>query len=160
MMTPYMDDGECFRISVREDDKEYFIIENRQQKDWDTFLPGHGILVWHIEENQHSWDINKPNFDQNHQMVDIVEAGRILTPAGYPWDAFRERLMSATSALPTGANVKRFGFEWVEGNGGRQLLILLSDTDYKITAPALSATRMAGTSAQLEWGGNDIARSF
>jgi M6 family metalloprotease-like protein len=32
MMTPYMDDGECFRISVREDDKEYFIIENRQQK--------------------------------------------------------------------------------------------------------------------------------
>ena len=38
--------------------------------------------------------------------------------------------------------------------------ILLSDTDYKITAPALSATRMAGTSAQLEWGGNDIARSF
>ena len=160
MMIPYMDDGECFRISVREDDKEYFIIENRQQKDWDTFLPGHGLLVWHIEENQHSWDINKPNFDQNHQMVDIVEAGRILTPAGHPGDAFPGTLDVRNFSFTDWNNVKRFGFEWVEELEDGNCWILLSDTDYKITAPTLSATRMTGTSAQLEWGGNDIARSF
>ncbi len=29
---------------------EYFLVENRQQVNWDTYLPGCGILIWHVDE--------------------------------------------------------------------------------------------------------------
>lgn len=29
---------------------EYFLLENRQNLGFDTFLPGHGLLIWHIDE--------------------------------------------------------------------------------------------------------------
>jgi M6 family metalloprotease-like protein len=30
---------------------EYFLVENRQQIGYDLYLPSHGLLVWHIDEN-------------------------------------------------------------------------------------------------------------
>jgi immune inhibitor A len=30
--------------------EEYFILENRQNIGFDTYLPGHGLLIWHIDE--------------------------------------------------------------------------------------------------------------
>jgi M6 family metalloprotease-like protein len=30
--------------------EEYFLIENRQNLGFDTYLPGHGLLIWHIDE--------------------------------------------------------------------------------------------------------------
>ncbi len=30
---------------------EYFLLENRQQTGYDTYLPGDGLLIWHIDEN-------------------------------------------------------------------------------------------------------------
>lgn len=29
---------------------EYFLVENRQQVNWDTYLPGCGLLIWHVDE--------------------------------------------------------------------------------------------------------------
>ena len=31
--------------------KEYFLIENRQAYDYDAYLPGQGLLIWHVDEN-------------------------------------------------------------------------------------------------------------
>ncbi len=30
---------------------EYFLLENRQEIGFDTLLPGHGLLIWHIDES-------------------------------------------------------------------------------------------------------------
>lgn len=67
---------------------EFFLIENRQQDGWDTYIPGHGMLLWHIDFNQSIWDQNIVNNNSRHQYVDIVEAsgrtgGSTLTLAGY-----------------------------------------------------------------------------
>ena len=35
---------------------EYFLIENRQQTLFDTYLPGNGLLIWHINENKSNND--------------------------------------------------------------------------------------------------------
>ncbi len=40
---------------------EYFFVENRQQQDWDAMLPGHGMLVWHVNYTQKVWDDNSVN---------------------------------------------------------------------------------------------------
>lgn len=37
-------------------DQEYFIMENRQQKGWDAFIPGHGMLLWHIDYDAKAWE--------------------------------------------------------------------------------------------------------
>lgn len=62
-----------YRINT-ERENEYFILENRQQQGWDSYLPGHGMLVWHIDYNPNIWDRNVVNRDPSHQYVDIVEA--------------------------------------------------------------------------------------
>ena len=38
---------------------EYFLIENRRRTGYDTYLPGEGLLIWHIDEgtasNTNEW---------------------------------------------------------------------------------------------------------
>jgi immune inhibitor A len=48
--------------------KEYFLIENRQKKGFDASLPGHGLLIWHVDETVAA------NTDENHYRVALVQA--------------------------------------------------------------------------------------
>ena len=159
-MTPYMDSGQCYRLTVKPDDKEYFLIENRQQKDWDEYLPGHGILVWHIEEDQVVWDINRPNADQNHQRVDIVEAAGILTSTGHSSDAFPGTSNVRQYNFMDWANNKHFGFEWVEEDEEGNCRFLLSNSGYVLPDPKLECSDVMGTSATLSWGECDMANNY
>lgn len=55
-------------------DNEYFILENRQQRGWDIDIPGHGMLIWHIDYDEELWSTNRVNIDPDHQHIDIEEA--------------------------------------------------------------------------------------
>ena len=57
-----------------EKDTEFFLIENRQQTGWDTYIPGHGMLVWHVDYDDYIWTRNTVNNTPSHQYVDIEEA--------------------------------------------------------------------------------------
>jgi immune inhibitor A len=48
--------------------QEYFLLENRQKTGYDSELPGAGLLVWHVDEQQDS------NSDETHYMVGLVQA--------------------------------------------------------------------------------------
>ncbi|OJX91321.1 MAG: hypothetical protein BGP01_12990 [Paludibacter sp. 47-17] len=41
--------------------KEFFVVEYRRKTGWDTYLPGEGMLIWHIDYDANSWDQNGPN---------------------------------------------------------------------------------------------------
>ncbi len=56
--------------------KEFYLLENRQATGWDRYIPGHGLLVWHIDFDYSSGGTNS---DADHQNTDIVEANG--TPA-------------------------------------------------------------------------------
>ncbi|MDE6497099.1 MAG: M6 family metalloprotease domain-containing protein [Muribaculaceae bacterium] len=55
-------------------DDEFFLLENRQQRSWDTYIPGHGMLIWHVDYNASVWTSNTVNNSGYHQYVDIEEA--------------------------------------------------------------------------------------
>jgi len=56
---------------------EFYLLENRQQTGWDTYLPGHGMLISHIRYNPVTWANNTVNNDANAMGFDIVEADGI-----------------------------------------------------------------------------------
>ncbi len=57
-----------------DNENEFFILENRQKYDWDTYLPGSGMLIWHIDYDKKVWAENTANNNPNHQHIDLVEA--------------------------------------------------------------------------------------
>lgn len=62
---------------------EYYLFENRQQNRWDEYIPGHGMLIWHIDFSYSRWALNVVNNWANHQCIDLVEAGEISYSGGY-----------------------------------------------------------------------------
>ncbi len=156
----FMDTKQAYRINVTDDDREYFLIENRQQKDWDEYLPGHGVLVWHIQEDQAAWDQNRPNSDQNHQRVDIVEAGNILTSSGSSSDPFPGTMDIRTYSFMNWSGSRQFGFEWVEEDQDGNCRFLLSDSGHLLPAPEIQLRDVMGTSACLSWDGGQMVNSY
>ncbi len=75
-------------IIKTEKEYEFFLLENRQQTSWDKYIPGHGMLVWHVDYNISVWSENRVNNPQNHQYVDIEEADNIKTEATRDGDPF------------------------------------------------------------------------
>lgn len=72
-------------------DTEFFLIENRQQTGWDKYIPGHGMLVWHIDYNSGVWSSNRVNNTPAHQYVDIEEADNTQTESSRDGDSFPGR---------------------------------------------------------------------
>lgn len=84
-LTPLHKDNTAYHVATSSP-KEFFLIENRQNEGWDTYLPGHGMLIWHVDFVQSVWDSNEVNVNSSHQYVDLIEANnakRYTTSSGY-----------------------------------------------------------------------------
>jgi M6 family metalloprotease-like protein len=44
--------NECFKVLVRPDGSEYFLLENRRKKGFDASLPAEGLLIWRVVRNR------------------------------------------------------------------------------------------------------------
>jgi M6 family metalloprotease-like protein len=59
---------------------EYYLLENRQQTGWDAALPGHGLMITHVDYDADAWELNKVNTTRNttsgndHQRCTIFHA--------------------------------------------------------------------------------------
>lgn len=54
------DPSQCFKVLVRPDGSEYFLLENRRKIGYDTNLPGQGLLVWRVVRG------GKPVLEESH----------------------------------------------------------------------------------------------
>lgn len=79
---------------------EFYFFENRQNVGNDKFLPGHGMLVWHIDFKGAVWAANTVNNLMGHQYVDLIEADNFSTSGTRAADSF-----------PGKKGVTSFGFE-------------------------------------------------
>ena len=75
VIPPLGTDNIAYRISFSKD--EWYVLENRQKNKWDSALPNHGMLIWHIDYNLQVWRNDAMNDDKTHQRVDVVEAGNL-----------------------------------------------------------------------------------
>lgn len=62
------------RLSSPTNPDEYFVLENRQQKGWDAYLPARGLMITHIDYDEKLWDDNAVNTDSTHQHIMMMAA--------------------------------------------------------------------------------------
>ena len=82
---------------------EFFLIENRQLTGWDTYLANHGMLIWHIDFVQSTFDSNSVNTTKNRQQVDILEANNmpgINYEEGYTFPGTTGKTVFSSSTKP------------------------------------------------------------
>ncbi|OGF47845.1 MAG: hypothetical protein A2231_02130 [Candidatus Firestonebacteria bacterium RIFOXYA2_FULL_40_8] len=53
--------GNCFKVPILSSSVEYFLFEYRRKAGFDSFLPGEGVLVWHIDDSVGSITTNDIN---------------------------------------------------------------------------------------------------
>ncbi|MEN6592344.1 MAG: M6 family metalloprotease domain-containing protein [Methanobacterium sp.] len=67
------DDGVIYKLEVQgTDGREYFLLENRQQKGFDRYLPGNGLLIWHVDESRCLYQA--PNSDPEHFFLTLEQS--------------------------------------------------------------------------------------
>lgn len=72
-MPPFNEGGMAYRIVNDAHPAEHYLLENRQQVGWDLMLPGHGLLVAHVDFNEAYWS-NSVNIFPNHHRYDYFHA--------------------------------------------------------------------------------------
>ncbi|MDE6497597.1 MAG: M6 family metalloprotease domain-containing protein [Muribaculaceae bacterium] len=93
-------------IIQTEKTNEFFLLENRQKTGWDSYLPGHGMLIWHIDYNSSVWTNNSVNNNKSHQYVDLVEANNNANSrttsnlAGYSWPGTKKKTSFTSTTTP------------------------------------------------------------
>ena len=85
-MRPLSDGGEAYIIYNNDHKDEYFLLENRQQVNWDEGVPGKGLLVLHVDYDKDVWYYNEVNTtlgaisENNHERCTILAAdGSFIT---------------------------------------------------------------------------------
>ncbi len=53
---------------------EYFLLENRQLTGFDTYLPGHGLIIYKVDRNVAGWNSNCSNCDTSRLGFELITA--------------------------------------------------------------------------------------
>lgn len=68
---------------------EFFMFEARENNaGWDKYLPGSGMIVWHVDYNKNKWDLNSVNTQSTHPCVRIIPADNSYGDRTTAGDAF------------------------------------------------------------------------
>lgn len=134
----------AYRIVVpNTDGREYFIFENRTDESWDTTLPAHGLLAWHIDMDDDAWMNNTVNTDPYHQHIDLVEADGTENSTSYSGDVFPGRGNVTSFDFYDWSGTNLFSFDYVE-NGDSTVNFLLARTSYKPEVPVTAVENVMG----------------
>ena len=73
-MPSFNESGVAYRIVNEAYPSEYYLLENRQQIGWDFMLPGHGLLISHVDYLKSAWSSVIVNNNPNHHRFDYIHA--------------------------------------------------------------------------------------
>lgn len=140
-------------------DEEYFIMENRQKKGWDAFIPGHGMLLWHIDYDAKAWEKNELNITGTHQRVDIVEADNKLTDNTRAGDPFPGTSNVTQCNLTSWAGGKVMSLDDIEEKDGI-INLMLGGLNLKLNTPDVKVTEVLDSSIVVGWTDVPVAKRY
>ena len=73
-LKPITDGGEFYVIYNDGNKNEYYVLENRQQKGYDKYIPSRGLMITHVDYTPGAWEYNVVNtignyYDENQKVV-------------------------------------------------------------------------------------------
>ena len=78
ILSPVEDDPtQCFKVIVKSDGSEYFLLENRARKGFDESLPAGGLLIWRVVNN-------RPVLEESHGVEGAAGPRSFLDEVPYP----------------------------------------------------------------------------
>lgn len=77
-MEPLTRGGVGYKVVNDANSNEYYILENRKQEEWDSYLFNSGMLVIHVDYNKSAWDNNTINTTKNHPRYTLIPADNSL----------------------------------------------------------------------------------
>lgn len=123
-VAPLVDMGQTYIIYNKGNKNEYYILENRQKKSYDKYLPGSGFLIEHIDYDKDIWEWNAVNSTNGgyyaegsttpsyntHQRITIFHANNLEVgySAAYPY-ATRDSLTDNSTPAATVWNANTDG---------------------------------------------------
>ena len=154
------DSNKAYVVPVRgTNDEEYFIMENRQKKGWDAFIPGHGMLLWHIDYDAKAWEKNELNITGTHQRVDIVEADNKLTDNTRAGDPFPGTSNVTQCNLTSWAGGKVMSLDDIEEKDGI-INLMLGGLNLKLNTPDVKVTEVQDSSIVVGWTDVPVAKRY
>ena len=116
----------AFKIAIP-DTKEHFYFENRQADKWDRYLPGTGLLIYHVDmSDEEAWDRNMVNTNSSHPNYELIRSG-IYSKIDYKYIPFPGKDNKTSFSSPpiwNGGNA-RFELRNIKENGNNVELNLI-----------------------------------
>ncbi len=146
---------------------EFFMMENRQQVGFDAGIPGHGLLIFHIDMNSSRWNDNSLNCDPYRQAFDLEEAdgqGNITSSyinAGDPFPGTSGKTYFVDTGSPNAqdwaGNISRSPIRNIAENSG---VITFNFGETNVDKPSnVAMTAHGQDSVSISWALNDDADS-
>lgn len=170
-MRPINDDAREAYILYNDGNRdEFYLIENRQQQGFDRGLPGHGLLVTHVDYDEMVWGANNVNADKSHPHMTVVKADNNISPstaAGdvYPGTTGKTALTSMTTPASTVFNKNTDGsynlnksIEFITEDESGLISFLACRAD--LAVPVLEAEVPSPNSLHLTWEAVSGAESY
>lgn len=132
---------------------EFFILENRQKTKWDTYLPGHGLLITRVNYSSSTWNANSVNNNSSSMGVDIMEADNVASDDTSAGDTYPGTSKS-TSYNPTsrsGVAYNKTLTNIAESNGVITFKFMGGVFTPSVVPVALSATNISTSSFTANW---------
>ena len=104
-MRAITDEPDAYIIYNEANLNEYYLLQNIQQRGWNEYAPGHGMLVMHVDYVPEIWDFNTVNNDRNHRCCTIVPADNNTYTsgtglAGDPYPGTKKNTALTDTSLP------------------------------------------------------------
>ncbi len=158
---PYLGESNmAYRVNVPGSDNEFYVLENRQKQGFDKFLPGHGMLAWHIDIDTTAWMNNAVNVQPSHQRVDIVEADGTTDEASRAGDIFPGTSGVTQATLKSWAGNELVSIDDVTERNDT-IRLLLKGTKFRLPSPReVKALDVADSSFVFTWSEVDDAKRY
>ena len=116
----YQINGDTSLVACTDSNTVYYI-ENRQQKGYDTYIPGHGMLIWEVTYDDTRWAYNDLNnyYDLRYTLLPANENSSLISADDTPFPG----TMNVTDITPVdGCELSRiaeqYGIVTFRYNGG------------------------------------------